>query len=483
MASNAKKKTTMAKIMREQRLRERRLDKQAKKDARKLAPPASETSSRPATPACTRPADPLLRALSARAGRRSAARAAVADVAGVRRVEAPQRDPPPRVREDPAPGALRQAGVELGPGGLQHLRARATELAAERRRQPVAPGGALAARRQRAGCARAAHGAHRLAQPPPRHAEALGHRGHDETAEPAARRGAGVRAASWSRAWSHSAGSALAAAERLAQFPVAARVDSGSPARARDGRRVARRLRVVPAAGRPRRAAVPRGRAAARTRRASRRRGSGRRIGDPGRERPSWHARGGLPSGRWPAPSPRPTAGARAPRWSACTASWTRGGRGSSSSPRSSATRRAAPTLPGPRGRPAPRAGAGLAAVADGVEAAMDAAGMATAHLVGNSLGGQPRPRARRREGGRARWSRSRPPGAGPAGTRCAGGPDPSGAGSRRLPAGAPQAEASWPPPRAGAGRPWTSSPASSTSRARCSSTSCTAWQPRRRRT
>jgi hypothetical protein len=43
MASNAKKKTTMAKIMREQRLRERRLDKQAKKDARKLAPPASET--------------------------------------------------------------------------------------------------------------------------------------------------------------------------------------------------------------------------------------------------------------------------------------------------------------------------------------------------------------------------------------------------------------------------------------------------------
>jgi hypothetical protein len=97
MASNAKKKTTMAKIMREQRLRERRLDKQAKKDARKLAPPASETSSRPATPACTRPADPPLRALSARAGGRSAARAAVADVAGVRRVEAPQRElPAPR---------------------------------------------------------------------------------------------------------------------------------------------------------------------------------------------------------------------------------------------------------------------------------------------------------------------------------------------------------------------------------------------------
>ncbi|HEV2974792.1 MAG TPA: hypothetical protein VGX69_07300 [Solirubrobacteraceae bacterium] len=37
MASSSKKKTTMAKIMRENRLRERRLDKQAKKDARKQA--------------------------------------------------------------------------------------------------------------------------------------------------------------------------------------------------------------------------------------------------------------------------------------------------------------------------------------------------------------------------------------------------------------------------------------------------------------
>jgi len=37
MASGAKKKTTMAKLMRESRLRERRLDKQAKKDARKRA--------------------------------------------------------------------------------------------------------------------------------------------------------------------------------------------------------------------------------------------------------------------------------------------------------------------------------------------------------------------------------------------------------------------------------------------------------------
>lgn len=38
MASNAKKKTTMAKLARESRLRERRLAKQAKKDARKQAP-------------------------------------------------------------------------------------------------------------------------------------------------------------------------------------------------------------------------------------------------------------------------------------------------------------------------------------------------------------------------------------------------------------------------------------------------------------
>ena len=37
MASRGKKKTTMAKLARESRLRERRLDKQAKKDARKDA--------------------------------------------------------------------------------------------------------------------------------------------------------------------------------------------------------------------------------------------------------------------------------------------------------------------------------------------------------------------------------------------------------------------------------------------------------------
>jgi hypothetical protein len=37
MASSGKRKTTMAKLNRERKLRERRLDKQAKKDARKAA--------------------------------------------------------------------------------------------------------------------------------------------------------------------------------------------------------------------------------------------------------------------------------------------------------------------------------------------------------------------------------------------------------------------------------------------------------------
>ena len=49
MASSAKKKTTFAKLAREQRLRERRQDKQAKKDARKrttaLAEPQSDATS------------------------------------------------------------------------------------------------------------------------------------------------------------------------------------------------------------------------------------------------------------------------------------------------------------------------------------------------------------------------------------------------------------------------------------------------------
>jgi hypothetical protein len=38
MASSGKKKTTMAKLNRESKLRERRQDKQARKDARKQAP-------------------------------------------------------------------------------------------------------------------------------------------------------------------------------------------------------------------------------------------------------------------------------------------------------------------------------------------------------------------------------------------------------------------------------------------------------------
>jgi hypothetical protein len=48
MASNAKKKTTMAKLNRETAVRERRLRKQARKDARKRA-----AAERPAAPTDT----------------------------------------------------------------------------------------------------------------------------------------------------------------------------------------------------------------------------------------------------------------------------------------------------------------------------------------------------------------------------------------------------------------------------------------------
>ena len=48
MASRGKKKTTMAKLSRESRLRERRLDKQAKKDARKRAASTDATPFGPA---------------------------------------------------------------------------------------------------------------------------------------------------------------------------------------------------------------------------------------------------------------------------------------------------------------------------------------------------------------------------------------------------------------------------------------------------
>jgi hypothetical protein len=43
MASSSKKRTTMAKINRENAVRERRLRKQARKDARKLEAPAEQT--------------------------------------------------------------------------------------------------------------------------------------------------------------------------------------------------------------------------------------------------------------------------------------------------------------------------------------------------------------------------------------------------------------------------------------------------------
>jgi hypothetical protein len=59
MASSGKKKTTMAKLMRESKLRERRLDKQAKREARKHAP--AESTELPAdapTPLGGEPAQP-----------------------------------------------------------------------------------------------------------------------------------------------------------------------------------------------------------------------------------------------------------------------------------------------------------------------------------------------------------------------------------------------------------------------------------------
>lgn len=47
MASSGKKKTTMAKLARESRLRERRQTKQAKKDARRNAPPEPDVLDQP----------------------------------------------------------------------------------------------------------------------------------------------------------------------------------------------------------------------------------------------------------------------------------------------------------------------------------------------------------------------------------------------------------------------------------------------------
>ncbi|MGH2946874.1 MAG: hypothetical protein ACRDPC_11535 [Solirubrobacteraceae bacterium] len=62
MASNAKKKTTMAKLNRENAVRERRLRKQAKKDARKQAAAAGPPSAPSDTPAGDDPvAPPILR--------------------------------------------------------------------------------------------------------------------------------------------------------------------------------------------------------------------------------------------------------------------------------------------------------------------------------------------------------------------------------------------------------------------------------------
>ena len=51
MASGGKKKTTFAKLAREQKLRERRRDKQVKKEARKRADETDPAHSRDAQPA------------------------------------------------------------------------------------------------------------------------------------------------------------------------------------------------------------------------------------------------------------------------------------------------------------------------------------------------------------------------------------------------------------------------------------------------
>jgi hypothetical protein len=50
MGSNGKKKTTMSKLNRESRLRERRIEKQVRKDTRKLAP-VEDTGQASDTPA------------------------------------------------------------------------------------------------------------------------------------------------------------------------------------------------------------------------------------------------------------------------------------------------------------------------------------------------------------------------------------------------------------------------------------------------
>jgi hypothetical protein len=54
MASSGKKKTTFAKLAREQKLRERRRDKQARKDARKAAGETEPAQYRIAEPVAAR---------------------------------------------------------------------------------------------------------------------------------------------------------------------------------------------------------------------------------------------------------------------------------------------------------------------------------------------------------------------------------------------------------------------------------------------
>jgi hypothetical protein len=51
MGSNGKKKTTFAKLNREQKVRDRRIEKQARKDARKLAATSDQLVTDAAAPA------------------------------------------------------------------------------------------------------------------------------------------------------------------------------------------------------------------------------------------------------------------------------------------------------------------------------------------------------------------------------------------------------------------------------------------------
>ena len=69
MGSNGKKKTTFAKLNREQKVRDRRIEKQARKDARKLAPDRGQWARRYCSQVTFLTLGPLSGPLSARPSR------------------------------------------------------------------------------------------------------------------------------------------------------------------------------------------------------------------------------------------------------------------------------------------------------------------------------------------------------------------------------------------------------------------------------